>query len=242
MRFLIASAISNSVETGMGKWSHRVASALRTEGHDVTLWFRDDVIGGRSSTFSNVLMYPIRLAVAVVLAREAFDVVVVHEPSGFWYTLARRVDQSMPPVVAMCHNIESKWFRQWARATDSGFARMPWWSRLKSPMFRTWQSNGTIKWADHVVCLSSEDQDYLTRVLHRNPRDVTRTANGVTEEEFANSQERHPFSILFVGGWLDVGTSGIVYPNRDSHWQASEYLLKQSYRTSIPPIDLTWVS
>jgi glycosyltransferase involved in cell wall biosynthesis len=210
MRFLIASAVSNSLETGMGKWSHSVANALRAEGHEVTLWFQNDVVGGRSSAFSNVFVYPIRLAVAVVRAREAFDVVVIHEPSGFWYTLARRVDRSMPPVVAMCHNVESKWFRQWARATDSGFARMPWSSRLKSPICRTWQSNGTIRWADHVVCLSSEDHDYLTRVLHRNPRDVTRTANGVADAEFADSQNRSPYSILFVGGWLDVKGAQLV--------------------------------
>lgn len=210
MRVLIASAVSNSLHTGMGKWSHCVADALRAAGHDVTLWFQDDLLDGRSSPFTNVFLYPLALAGAVVRARDAFDVVVVHEPSGFWYGLARRVVRSLPPLVAMCHNVESKWFRQWMDATEHGIARMPWSSRVKSPLCRQWQSDGTIRWADHVVCLSSEDQTYLTEVLRRDSHDVTRTANGVAEDQFATSEARTPFGVLFVGGWLDVKGAPLV--------------------------------
>jgi len=188
----------------MGKWSHRVAGALETHGHEVTLWFETDVLGSMSSSFSKVFLYPVRLALAISKRRRDFDVVVVHEPAGLWYSLARRLAPSLPPIVVMCHNVEGKWFRQWIRFTKRGDARIPAGSRVKSPLCRTWQSQGAIRWADHVVCLSSEDQTYITAVLGRKPEDVTRTASGVASEDFVKAGARHPFSALFVGGWLDV--------------------------------------
>ncbi|HKY23476.1 MAG TPA: glycosyltransferase family 4 protein [Vicinamibacterales bacterium] len=194
----------------MGKWSHRVADALEAHGHEVTLWFGQDVLGTRPSSFSVVFMYPVSLAMAIFRRRTDFDVVVVHEPGGLWYSLGRRLTRSLPPIVAMCHNVESKWFHQWVRFSKRGHARIPFWSRIKSPLCRTWQSDGTIRWADHVVCLSSEDQAYITQVLGRRAEDVTRTANGVASDDFVASGSRHQFSVLFVGGWLDVKGAGVL--------------------------------
>lgn len=204
MRFLLASAVSNSAHTGMGKWSHRVAEALRADGHDVTLWFENDILGDASSSFAKVFVYPIRLALEIIRSRTEFDVVIVHEPGGFWYGLTHKIVPSLPPLVAMCHNVESKWFRERLRAAGRGFARVPWSTRVKSPLFRIWQSNGTIRLADHVVCLSAEDRDYLIGELGRNADDVTRVANGVAPEDFVMPAEHRGRRLLFVGGWVDV--------------------------------------
>jgi glycosyltransferase involved in cell wall biosynthesis len=210
MRFLLAAAVMSSPHTGMGKWAHRVAGALTEEGHEVTLWFEEDVLSGRAGTAGKVLMYPLKLAQKIINQRDRFDVVVVHEPGGFWYGLARKLSPSLPPLIAMCHNVESKWFGQRVAAAERGLASVPWGTRVKTPLFRTWQTNGTIRLADHVVCLSTEDQIYVERSLGRAADEVTRLVNGVAAEDFVEPGDEVRHGILFVGGWQDVKGSRLL--------------------------------
>src|SRR3954466_1314250 len=109
MRILLAAGIANAPRTGMGKWAHCIAEALRHDGHHVTLWFGEDTLRSESAS-AKVLLYPVLLAVAIIRNRHLFDVVIVHEPGGFWYGVARKILPSLPPMIAMCHNVESKWF------------------------------------------------------------------------------------------------------------------------------------
>lgn len=211
MRFLLAAAVPNSRHTGMGKWAHRVADALMNDGHEVTLWFDEDLLGTQtSSTPAKVLLYPLRLAWQIINNRHQLDVVFVHEPGGFWYGLARKVWPSLPPLVAMCHNVESKWFRQRKEAARRGFALVPRGTRVKTPLFRSWQTDGTIRLADHVVCLSSEDREYIVSTLGRRHEDVTRVVNGVAPDDFGAPAGRSGLGLLFVGGWLDVKGSRLL--------------------------------
>ncbi|MCM3880900.1 MAG: glycosyltransferase family 4 protein [Vicinamibacterales bacterium] len=210
MRFLLAAAVRNSPNTGMGKWAHRVAEALAQDGHDVTLWFEDDVLPDRAGTAASVLVYPLKLCQKIVRQRDRFDVVVVHEPGGFWYGLARKMSPALPPLVAMCHNVESKWFRQRVAAARHGLASVPLGTRVKTPLFRNWQTDGTIRLADHVVCLSSEDRQYLVASLGRDNDDVTRVTNGVTPDDFVPPGDKPRRDILFVGGWQDVKGSRLL--------------------------------
>ena len=82
MRLLLVSFISSSTSTGMGKWSYRVAQALKDEGHDVELLFSNDFPRLRKCGRLAVLLFPLYLAFA--LARQpssTFDVVILHERS-----------------------------------------------------------------------------------------------------------------------------------------------------------------
>ncbi len=188
----------------MGKWAYRVAEALEKSDHHVTLWFGRDVVGPAASTFARTIVYPVRLARLLVNRRAEFDAVIVHEPGGVWYGLARKVAPSLPPMIAMCHNVESKCFDQRLRGAGAGYASVPWSTRIKQALFRTWQSNGTIRLADHVLCLSVEDRAYLIGTLGRNPDRVTSVVNGVAPEDFAERTPSVALSILFVGGWLEI--------------------------------------
>ena len=210
MRLLLASAVADSPSTGMGKWAHRVGEALEQRGHRVTVWFGRDVVGTAPGTFGTIVAYPIQLARLIVARRHDFDAVIVHEPGGFWYGLARQVLSSLPPLIAMCHNVESKCFEQRLRGAHGGYSSVPWATRLKQPLFRNWQSNGTIRLADHVICLSTEDRGYLIRSLHLNPARVTRMVNGVAPEDFAEAAADRARSALFVGGWLEVKGARMV--------------------------------
>jgi glycosyltransferase involved in cell wall biosynthesis len=205
MRILLVSFIDNNQWTGMGKWTYRMAEGLESLGHQVRLWFANDFPFLWKNRRIAVLVFPIVLAFRLVRLRHCFDVVVIHEPSGFWYSFLRRYFSSLPPSVVMCHNVESKHFKEMLEASDKGLASISQGARIKVPLFRRWQSDGAIKVADHCVCLSSVDRDYLIKVLRCRPDKVTTLINGVagsrpSVERLSTTHAR----VLFVGGWLDV--------------------------------------
>lgn len=206
MRILLVTFCRDNRFTGMGKQTHRLAEALRARGHEVTLWFEDDFpFHGRLGRVA-VLTFPLALAWRIRRRRRAFDLVQVHEPSGYWISLLRRRSAAIPPVVAMCHNVESKVFRVLQRAAAARPAWVSRRSRLKPLLFRLWQSDGTIRRADHVVCLSSEDHAYIAGTLGVPAQRVTRITNGADPvPDPARGRPATPGSrILFVGGWLDI--------------------------------------
>jgi glycosyltransferase involved in cell wall biosynthesis len=197
--------VDNNQWTGMGKWAHRVARGLEQLGQAPALWFADDFPVMRASGRLAVLLFPVVLAVRLLAVRERFDAFVVHEPGGVWYGALRRLWPSLPPMVVMCHNVESHYFRTLLFAARRSYAEAPFRMRAKTRCFRHWQTDGAIQLADHVLCLSTIDRDYLVHRLGCSPRRVTCLINGVSAEHFADRPAGRPeHRVLFVGGWLDV--------------------------------------
>src|SRR5262245_31430762 len=163
----------------MGKWTLRVAEELAAIGCHPITWFADDFPEAQASGRRAVLSFPAMLARRIQLERQSFDAVVVHEPGAWRYGLTRRSDRSLPPLVTMCHNVESKVFRSLRRAAWRGWAKVPWSSRIKAPIFRLWQTDLGIKLGDRVVCLSTEDQQYIVSRLRVPLERVTPLSNGV---------------------------------------------------------------
>lgn len=189
----------------MGKWTHRVAEGLIQLGHAPTVWFADDFRAVKRTGRLSVLVFPVALAIRICNLRSRFDAVVIHEPSGLWYGLLRRLFPTLPPMIVMCHNVESKHFAELLHAASHGLATVPLATRIKAPLFRLWQTDGAIRMADHVVCLSAIDRNYLVNRLRCRPDRVTHQVNGVAPESFLHrgnvlSGQR----VLFVGGWLDT--------------------------------------
>jgi len=205
MRLLLVSFIDENGFSGMGKWTHRVASGLRARGHAVDCWWNNDFPALRRQGRWAALGFPPVLAAHLVAARDRYDAVVVHEPSALAYALARKADRRLPPLVAMCHNVESKVHRQLVAAARAGFASMPLGRRIKPHLVRTWQSDGAVRAADAVACLSSEDARYLER-LGVTPGRIVAFPNGVDAGRFraAPRTAAEARRVLFVGGWLDV--------------------------------------
>ncbi|MEJ7810661.1 MAG: glycosyltransferase family 4 protein [Gemmatimonadaceae bacterium] len=204
-RVLLVSFIANNRWTGMGQWSNSVGEELRLLGHEIDWWFAEDFAGMRRLGRLAVLAFPIVLAVRLVRERRRFDAVIVHEPSALWYALLRRVSRTLPPLVLMCHNVESEVFRDLENAAALGLARVSHATRLRTRLFRIWQSDGAIRLADHVVCLSSRDRAEILGRLRRRAEDVTRLTNGTRRSDHTSghrSLDGH--RILFVGGWLDI--------------------------------------
>ena len=184
LRLLLVSFIADAPWTGMGRWTREIKAALEQLGHAVETWFAGDFPRTAALGRLGVLAFPIALAARLVARRKSFDAVVVHEPSGFWYGLLRRLDRGLPPLIAMCHNVESHHFRTMVRYTRRGLAAVSPLTRWRAPLLRHWQSDGTIKLADHVLCLSTVDAGYIAEQLGVAPSRVTRLINGAAARDF----------------------------------------------------------
>jgi len=207
MRILFVSFIGTSSATGMGKWTYRLADCLRSQGHEVTLWFSEDFPLLRRSGRLSVILFPLCLAMRLAREGKQFAVAVVHEPSAFWTAATRAVGSTrVPPIVCMCHNVESRNFADLRAATGRGLAHVGFSSRIKGALARRWQSDGAIRLADHVICLSEEDRLYVEKVLGVAASRVTVMINGVTNDDLAAGRDRRHFGkrLLFVGGWIEV--------------------------------------
>ncbi len=202
-RILLASFIPDRPWTGMGRWSHRIADELQALGAEPTLWWSGDFPYVERMGRVAVLAAPAAVATRIARRRGAFDAVVLHEPLASCYGVWRRANPALPPLIVMCHNVEPRVFADLRRAAARGFAEIPWGTRLKTPLFRAWQSVAAIAAADHVVCLSSGDQAYLERI---RPRAVTRIVNGVAAARYRPAAQHAATAdrVLFIGGWVDV--------------------------------------
>jgi glycosyltransferase involved in cell wall biosynthesis len=189
----------------MGKWTARMVAGLSALGHAPTAWFAGDFPAARGTGRLAVLFFPLALAWRLLRSRGRFDVVVVHEPAGWWCTVLRRLVPGFPSVVVVCHNVESKVARILEVAATRGLARPTPWGWITRPLLRTWQSDGAIRRADAVVCLSAEDAAYIRSEGRRPAGDVAVIPNGA---DASPSPRRHAAAgasaLLWVGGWLDV--------------------------------------
>jgi len=203
LRILLASYGPDNEYTGLGKWTHRMAAGLRTLGHRATTWFQGDFPAVRRTGRLAVAAFPVALARRVLARRDDFDVIAVHEPSGLWCTYLRGRIGRFPPVVIVCHNVESKVWSVLRTAESRGHAASTPWGWLTAPLLRHWQSDGAIRRADAVVCLSEEDRDYLSNRGLRPAGDVRVIPNGADPSRARGVPAGAP-AVLVVGGWLDV--------------------------------------
>jgi len=200
VRILLVSFIKNSQTSGMGKWTHRVAYELGRSGCEVELWFQDDfpelALKGRVGR----QVFPLELARRLVARRASFDAVVVHEPSSLGYGLLRRRFKHLPPLVVVTFGVESRVFRQMAEANHRGLANVSRWSSLRHLAVRRWQSDGGLRLADHVVCPSGADREYLIARLGLDPATISIAISGAD----ASPKISDPASmrVAFIGSWI----------------------------------------
>jgi len=207
MKIVFASFIANSRETGMGNWTHRITESLLEAGHNVRLLFAED--------FPNLVrmgawgrnVYPLLLAARLFRWRGHFDVAVIHEPSGFWYGMLRRLGL-VPAFVAVSHGVESRIFSEMEVATASGFAGVSRGARWKAALLRRWQADGALRAADQILCLAEADRVYLVKVLGVDSARITRVTNGVdSRPDISNRLGR---TVLILGSWIPEKGSRIA--------------------------------
>lgn len=203
MRILVAHLVSSERTGGMSRLMGRVHDELARSGHDVTYLSADDVgamVRGRGGR----LLFPWSVRRAVVDAArsgEPYDIVNVHEPHGA-PVAAFRTGQNGTAVVAMTHGVEQ---RGWELSLGHDEIRPTLKTRCVYPVSSLWQSRMALKRADHVICLNTDDREFLHGRFGVDRERITRITPGadpVFGEAASQRAYGVPKRLLFAGTWI----------------------------------------
>jgi glycosyltransferase involved in cell wall biosynthesis len=203
MRILVAHLVSSARTGGMSRLMGRAHDELERAGHDVAYLSADDVppaVRGRGGRF--LFPWSVRHAVVEAARRgQPYDVVNVHEPHGA-PVAAFRAGQNGTAVVAMTHGVEQ---RGWELSLAHDETRPALKTRCLYPMSSLWQSRMALKRADHVICLNSDDREFLRGRFGVDPERITRVTPGA-DAVFGEAASRRsygpPRRVLFAGTWI----------------------------------------
>lgn len=203
MHFIIGANVQDSVMTGMGRQMHGLGDALVARGHRVEYLFADALAGDLGPRAAR-LISPVRAAVRLAqkLERGApAPIAILHEPIGWPAAVFLR---GRVHTVAMIHACEIKC---WGIQLDTRHAtgeRVSASSRVVWPLTQLSQTWATLKSAEAVFCLASEDIAYLRDRL-RVPEDrIARIDNGVEPPFLGLPFQEGPTErdIIFLGSWI----------------------------------------
>lgn len=215
MRILVAHLVSSERTGGMSRLMGRAHDELERAGHDVTYLSSDDVgpaVRGRGARF--LFPWSVRNAVVDAVRRgRPYDIVNVHEPHGA-PVAAFRAGQNGTAVVAMTHGVEQ---RGWELSLAHDETRPPLKTRCLYPMSSLWQSRMALQRADHVICLNTEDREFLHGRFGVDSARITRVTPGA-DAVFGEAASRRtygaPKRLLFAGTWI---------PRKGTHLLARAY-------------------
>ena len=138
-------------------------------------------------------------------AGERWDVIEMHEPLALAYGLARTRDRSLPPLVIFSYGIEARSYAAMRQYRADKGIRFRFRSRITSRALVA-QAELALRCADHVICSSREDAEYVVAHSGLSASRVTLHHSGV-EQPFldAGSEPRAPGrrGLLFVGSWIE---------------------------------------
>jgi glycosyltransferase involved in cell wall biosynthesis len=183
-----------------------VHDEVARHGHRVDYFCAEDVprrLNGRAGRFTFPLLL-LRHAAAAARAGRPYDIINVHEPSAAAVAAAPWLTGNARLVVTS-HGVEQRGWEVSLEESRLGRAPLSPKTRVLYPLTSLWQSRVGLRRADHVLCLSHEDQEYLTRRLGVPAGRITRVYpaaaaayGAVAGQRCYDAAER----ILFFGTWL----------------------------------------
>jgi glycosyltransferase involved in cell wall biosynthesis len=216
MKILRVADVANHRAGGMARMMHLTADALRADGHQVDFLFSEE-LGGQPGARLRRFALPWRLPGMIrrrMLEAWAYDVVEIHEPLAAGYAWQRKMGRSLPPLVVLSHGLEARSHQAmlaYRRQRSLPISLKERWA----PLATVWPANFALRNAQAVVCLNSEDQQFLAS--HGiAPERVVRIANGI-EDSFlkagaARSEQGRAQRILFCGTWVERKGIGELVP------------------------------
>ena len=203
MRILVAHLVGLERSGGMSRLMGRAHDGLERAGHDVDYLSADDV-GAATRGAAGRFLFPWAVRKKVVEAvrqRRPYDVVNVHEPHGAAVAMLRG-GQEGTAVVAMTHGVEQ---RGWEMSLAHSETRPSWKTRCVYPASSLWQSRLALRRADHVICLNTQDRQFLAERFGVDSARITRVTPGadtVFGETAAARSYGPPKRLLFAGTWI----------------------------------------
>ena len=203
MRILVAHLVTLERSGGMSRLMGRVHDELERAGHEVDFLSADDVSAAARGPAGRFL-FPWTVWKAVIDAarrQRPYDVVNVHEPHGAAVAMLRG-GQNGTAVVTMTHGVEQ---RGWELSLGDPATRPSWKTRCVYPASSLWQSRMTLRCADHVICLNSQDREFLATRFGVDTARITRVTPGADSifGEAAAARRYGPAKrVLFAGTWI----------------------------------------
>jgi glycosyltransferase involved in cell wall biosynthesis len=203
MRILVAHLVGLERSGGMSRLMGRAHDELERVGHEVDYLSADDVSPAtRGSAGRFLFPWKVRQAVVDAVRRGSpYDVVNVHEPHGAAVAMLRG-GQNGTAVVAMTHGVEQ---RGWEIALTDPVTRPSWKTRCVYPASSLWQSRLALRCADHVICLNTQDREFLAARFGVDAGRITRVTPGadtIFGETAAARRFGPPKRLLFAGTWI----------------------------------------
>ena len=203
MRILVAHVVGTARPGGMSRLMGRAHDELERSGHEVAYLSADNVgaaARGRAGRF--LFPWTVRKAVRDAARRGTpYDVVNVHEPHGA--LVARlRAGQNGTAVVAMTHGVEQ---RGWEVSLSDPAIRPSLKTRCVYPVSSLWQSRMALQGADHVICLNTQDREFLQARFGLERTRITRVtpgADAIFGEAARARRYRSAERLLFAGTWI----------------------------------------
>jgi glycosyltransferase involved in cell wall biosynthesis len=208
VRVLKAADVTSRVTGGVNVFMRESAAAIRQDGHDVDLWFREDLVPRLRGPVRR-LIAPWLLALKLLRGGRTaqYDVVEIHEPSAAAYCLVRRLIRlDVPPCVVVSYGSESRRWRAQRRRWKLLGTRGSRKSRLLVPMTLVSQADYALRHCEQVLAPSDRDADYMATHLRVRRDRITRADSGVSDRYFALGRapyEGEALKLIFIGTWID---------------------------------------
>ncbi|HEY2728541.1 MAG TPA: glycosyltransferase family 4 protein [Polyangia bacterium] len=203
MYFIVGANVEDSLTTGMGRQMHGLGDALASRGHRVDYLFSGGMglrLGRKLARFEA----PLRTAIAIdKLAKRSTEVpiAILHEPIA-WPTalrLRRRVR-----TLAMVHACETRCWRVQVETRNATGEQISPSSRVVWPLTELTQAFASLKTSAGVLCLSTQDREYMVDSLAIPAERIARIDNGL-EPRFIGvplTEKPPERDLLFLGSWL----------------------------------------
>lgn len=205
MKILVAHNVRRGRSGGMSRIMGFIHDRIQDGGHSVTEFTTEDAPPAAQGRWER-FVFPRAVALHAIQAHRSgagYDIINVHEPSAAAVLRNRRL-LGAARIVVTSHGVEQ---RAWELALEErrlGRRGPSLKTRLLYPATRLRQAAYSLKNADHVLCLNTEDMQFISARYGRHIESITRIFPGA-DPHFAAVQSARDYTrcrtLLFAGTW-----------------------------------------
>ncbi len=205
MNILVIYNVPNNRTGGASRYVHYIRDELIELGHEVDLFFAEDVPTPFGWKRLSGLTYPLFMLPRMfrMMRRNGrYDIINIHTLEGAVYVLLRKIFRGLPKCVITSQGSDELRWNLEKEEERLGYRRIRPTAKLFYNNLIVRQGRFATKYSDHVITAARSEKEFYERVYGRDSKDVTVIPNGVAEEFFIKRDySRAPTRLLFLGGW-----------------------------------------
>lgn len=205
MKILVIYNVPNSRTGGAARYVHYTRDELIKLGHEVDLFFAEDVPTPFGWQRLSGLTYPF-LALArmfhMMRRNGQYDIINIHTLEGAVYVFLRKMFRRLPKCVITSQGSDELRWELEKEEERLGYRSIRLLAKLFYYNLIVRQGRFATKYSDHVITAARSEKEFYERVYGRDSKDVTVIPNGVAKEFFIERDYRRPpMKLLFLGSW-----------------------------------------